>query len=381
VTSSHILHLHEYDRHEQVVEHRDERSGLHVVIALHNTSRGPALGGCRMWPYIDRHEAIRDALSLSRGMTYKSALAGLDFGGGKAVIIGCPSRDKTSDLLRAMGRFIDTLKGQYITAPDSGSNAADMRVIAEETRWVSGIDASAKHSGDPSPSTAYGTLVGLQAAVRHRFGSENLAGLKVAIQGVGNVGFHLAQLLAEKGVELVVADVSESNTDRLLASLDARVVDADRIYDQVVDVFSPCAMGSAINPSTIDRIRAPIIAGAANNQLAAPKEGYLLHERNTLYVPDYAINAGGIVDIAYRQRGGSDAEIIEHIQSIAKTLMDIFNRSDVQDRPTFLVADDLAEERFHWDWTLAALEHVSDADNRRVHPATSISIADRQEVK
>ena len=213
-----------------------------------------------MWPYTDRHEAIRDALRLSRGMTYKSALAGLELGGGKAVIIGCPSRDKTPDLLRAMGRFIDTLKGQYITAPDSGSNVADMRVIAEETPWVSGIGASAKHSGDPSPSTAYGTLVGLQAAVRHRFGSENLAGLKVAIQGVGNVGFHLAQLLAEKGVELVVADVSESNTDRLLASLDARVVDADRIYDQVVDVFSPCAMGSAINPSTIDRIRAPIIA-------------------------------------------------------------------------------------------------------------------------
>ena len=377
VTSSHFLHLSEYDRHEHVVEHRDERSGLHTVIALHNTSRGPALGGCRMWPYTDRLEAIRDVLRLSRGMTYKSALAGLELGGGKAVIIGCPRRDKTPDLLRAMGRFVDTLKGQYITAPDSGSNAADMCVIAEETPWVSGIDASAKHSGDPSPSTAYGTLIGIQAAVRHRFGHEDLTGLKVAIQGVGNVGFHLAQLLAERGVELVVADVSDRNIDRLLESSDAKVVDAERIYDQAVDVFSPCAMGSAINPSTIDRISAPIIAGAANNQVATPKEGHRLHKRNTLYVPDYAINAGGIVDIAYRQRGGSDAEILEHIQSIAKTLIDIFQRSDVQDRPTFLVADDLAEERFHWGSTPAALEHVPGADNRRVHPPTSISIADR----
>ena len=175
----------------------------------------------------------------------------------------------------------------------------------------------------------------------------------------------------------MVADVSDRNIDRLLESTDAKVVDAERIYDQAVDVFSPCAMGSAINPSTIDRISAPIIAGAANNQLATPKEGHRLHERNTLYVPDYAINAGGIVDIAYRQRGGSDAEILEHIQSIAKTLIDIFQRSDMQDRPTFLVADDLAEERFHWGSTPAALEHVPGADNRRVHPPTSISIADR----
>jgi len=377
VTSSHILHLSEYDRHEHVVEHRDERSGLHAIIALHNTSRGPALGGCRMWPYTDRLEAIRDALRLSRGMTYKSALAGLELGGGKAVIIGCPSRDKTPDLLRAMGRFVDKLKGQYITAPDSGSNVADMRIIAEETPWVGGIGAGAEHGGDPSPSTAYGTLVGLKAAVHHRFGSEQLAGLKVAIQGVGNVGFHLAQLLAERGVELVVADVSDRNIDRLLASTDATVVDADRIYDQVVDVFSPCAMGSAINPATIDRISAPIIAGAANNQLATPEEGHRLHKRDTLYVPDYAINAGGIVDIAYRQRGGSDTEILAHIQSIAKTLIDIFKRSDIQDRPTFLVADDLAEERFHWDSTPAALELISKAHNQRAHPAASISIADQ----
>lgn len=346
---SFIPNLPEYDRHEHVVEHRDESSGLHAIIAVHNTSRGPALGGCRMWPYSDRREAIRDALRLSRGMTYKSALSGLDLGGGKAVIIGCPRKEKTPELLRAMGRFVNTLEGRYITAPDSGTSASDMRIMAEETPWVGGIHASASYGGDPSPSTAYGTFIGLQAAVRHRFGREDLTGLKVAIQGVGNVGFHLAQLLAEHGVELVVADVFDKNIDRLLASTKAKIVDAERICDQVVDVFSPCAMGSAVNSSTIDRICAPIIAGAANNQLATPEDGYSLHRRKMLYVPDYVLNAGGIVDVAYRRSGGSDAEILEHIQSIADTLTDIFERSATLDLPTFLVADQLAKERFRWN--------------------------------
>lgn len=355
MTSSSFLNLPDYDRHEQVVEHRDEQSGLHAIIAVHNTSRGPALGGCRMWPYADRLEAMKDALRLSRGMTYKSALAGLDLGGGKAVIIGDPRKDKTPELLRAMGRFVDTLAGRYFTAEDSGTSVADMRVMAEETQYVGGIESDAEHGGDPSPSTAYGTFVGLKAAVQHRLGRDDLGGLKVAIQGVGNVGFHLAQLLAEQGAELVVADIFQQNIDRLLTCVDAEVVDAACIYDQAVDVYSPCAMGSAINPETIDRITAPVIAGAANNQLATPEEGHHLHQRGTLYVPDYVLNAGGIVDIAYRRSGGSDAQIRAHIESIAGTLVEIFDRSIAQDLPTFLVADGLAEERFYWNSTPASL--------------------------
>ncbi len=355
MTASSFMDFSDYDRHEQVVEHRDAASGLHAIIAVHNTSRGPALGGCRMWPYENRLDAVRDALRLSRGMTYKSALAGLDLGGGKAVIVGDPRRDKSPQLLRAMGRFIDSLEGRYITAEDSGTTVADMQVMAEETQWVGGIQSDSEHGGDPSPSTAYGVYIGIKAAVKHKLGADSLEGVSVAIQGVGNVGFHLARLLAADGAQLVVTDIYSDNLDRLLKHVVAEVVDPETIYAQAVDVFSPCAMGSAINEATIGSMRAPVIAGAANNQLASTREGNVLHERGTLYVPDYVLNAGGIVDIAYQRSGGTDFQVREHIDSIAPTLTEIFERSEHEDRPTYHVADELAEERFYWNATPAYL--------------------------
>ncbi len=339
----------DFDRHEKVVHCSDERSGLRAIIAVHNTSRGPALGGCRMWRYVNEAEALTDALRLSRGMTYKSALANLSLGGGKAVIMGDPRSEKTRELLLAMGEFIDTLGGRYVTAEDSGTSVADMKVIAERTPWVAGLVEAAAHGGDPSPSTAYGTFVGLKAAVQHKLGRDDLRGVAVAIQGVGNVGYHLARLLHEAGADLYVADIFSDNVVRAHREFGANVVPVDAIHALAVDVFAPCAMGSVINDHTVDAIRAPVIAGAANNQLATPAHGERLHVRGTLYVPDYVLNAGGIIDIAYEQQGGDDAAKRRHIETIADTLAEIFARSESGGRPTCAVADELAQERFFWN--------------------------------
>lgn len=340
----------EFDGHEQVVVHHDLRTGLRAIIAVHNTSRGPALGGCRMWPYASGDEAMTDALRLSRGMTYKSALADLPLGGGKAVIIGDPRKDKSRGLLLAMAEFINSFEGRYITAEDSGTSVADMRVIAGRTRWAAGVSDAGPHGGDPSPTTAYGTFVGLKAAVRHRLGNGpeigSLEGLRVAVQGVGNVGFHLAERLHDAGATLFVADVFEANVRRAVEALGARAVGVDEIYDLDVDVFSPCAMGAVINDHTLARLKAPVIAGAANNQLATSAHGKLLHQRGVLYAPDYVLNAGGIIDIAYQQREDSPKNMLTHVELIGSTLGEIFRRADAEDQPTCRVADRLAEERF-----------------------------------
>jgi len=340
----------EFDGHEKVVIRHDLSTGLRAIIAVHNTSRGPALGGCRMWPYASGADAMTDALRLSKGMTYKSALAGLSLGGGKAVIIGDPRRDKTRELLLAMGEFINSFEGRYITAEDSGTSVADMRLIGSRTHWAAGVSDHGPHGGDPSPSTAYGTFVGLKTAVAHRLGNGpeigSLEGLRVAIQGVGNVGFHLAERLAKAGATLFVADVFEANVNRAVASLGACAVDPDEIYELDVDVFSPCAMGAVINDQTLGRLKAPVIAGAANNQLATPKHGNALHERGILYAPDYVLNAGGIIDIAYQQQGDSRKDMLAHVEGIGSTLAEILDRADAESTPTYQVADQLAEERF-----------------------------------
>ncbi|MDP6810417.1 MAG: Glu/Leu/Phe/Val dehydrogenase dimerization domain-containing protein [Pseudomonadales bacterium] len=340
----------EFDGHEQVVQCHDTQTGLRAIIAIHNTSRGAALGGCRMWPYASVNEAITDALRLSRGMTYKSALANLPLGGGKAVIMGDPRHDKTRHLLLAMGEFVDSLAGQYVTAEDSGTCVEDMHVLAKRTSRVAGVYA------DPSPSTAYSTFVGLSAAVYHRLGTDKLDGVRVAVQGVGNVGRRLAKLLREAGAELFVCDVYEENLARVQSELDVTVVGAADIYDLDVDVFSPCALGAVINDDTSHRISAPIIAGAANNQLANSAFGDALHAQNKLYVPDYVLNAGGIVDIAYQRSGASSADTRQHIEGIADTLTEIFRRSDAEGRPTYQIADELAEERFSRETEMEARE-------------------------
>jgi leucine dehydrogenase len=342
----------EFDHHEQVVYGHDRASGLKAIIAIHNRNLGPALGGCRMWPYASDEEALRDVLRLSRGMSYKSALARLPLGGGKAVIIGNPHTGKSEALFQAMGDFVDSLGGRYITAADSGTGVAEMQIMAERTRHVAGAGqreafGGGMRNGDPSPSTAYGVFIGLQAAVKQRLGRDDLKGLRVAIQGVGQVGFGLAQQLREAGAELWVTDIVEANVRRAVEQLGATAVGQNDIYGLEVDVFAPCAMGAIINPQTLEALRAPVIAGAANNQLAAAELAEELRRRGCLYAPDYAINAGGIIDVCYERNGGSTAELKAHIEGIGATLAEIFQRAEREGSTTTAVADRMAQERLH----------------------------------
>ena len=340
----------DFDAHEQVVFCHDPASGLKAIIAIHDTTLGPALGGCRMFAYASDDDALRDVLRLSRGMTLKSSLAGLKLGGGKAVIIGDPHTGKSPALLHAMGDFVDSLGGRYITAADSGTGEPEMQAFAQRTRHVIGatpratLDGSIA-SGDPSPSTALGVFVGLKAAVRHRLGRDDLIGLKVAIQGVGHVGLGLARHLKEAGAQLWVSDIFDANVRTAVEELGACAVRPHDIYGLDVDVFAPCAMGGILNAETLSTLRAPVIAGAANNQLASPEIGAELQRRNCLYAPDYAINAGGIIDVYYQRIGGSPAQSDAHIRGIADTLRQIFERAAASGECTSVIADRLALER------------------------------------
>ncbi|MBB3140964.1 Glu/Leu/Phe/Val family dehydrogenase [Halomonas organivorans] len=336
----------EFDHHQQVVHGCDEASGLRAIIAIHDTHRGPALGGLRIYPYASEADALTDVLRLSRGMTYKSALADLPLGGGKAVIIADPRRDKTPDMLRAMGRLVESLGGRYITAEDSGSSEADMRIIAETTAHVGGLGHDGT-SGDPSPFTAHGVFCALKSAVRHGLDRSDLAGLRVAIQGVGHVGAHLARQLHDAGASLVLTDVDRDALGRLADELGADVVAPDAIVDEDVDVFAPCAMGAALSPQVVQRLKARVVCGAANNQLASPEVAERLEERGILYTPDYVANAGGVIEIAWQRRGDYRREdVMRHIEGIGTTLDAIFERALREHRSPALVADDLARERF-----------------------------------
>lgn len=340
----------EYDGHEIVAYHHDAKTGLKAIIAVHNTNLGKGLGGCRMWPYKSDEEALNDVLRLSRGMTYKAALAGLPQGGGKSVIIGDPRKDKTPEMMRAMGRWVDCFKGKYVVAEDSGTSVADIQLMAKETAHVGGLaDEKAVaegRTGDPSPATAYGTFIGIQAAVKHKLGRDNLKGLKVAIQGVGNVGARLAKHLHEAGAQLWVTDIHFPAVDRCVKELGATAVSMEQIFGLDVDVFAPCALGAILNDVTLPQIKAKVIAGAANNQLARPHHGQVLQERGILYAPDYVINAGGIIDIFYEGPGYEWKTVEAHLRKIGSTLTEIFERSAREKRPTFEIADRLAEEVF-----------------------------------
>jgi leucine dehydrogenase len=346
-----VLQHPEYDNHELVAFHHDPGSGLRAIIAVHSTRLGKGLGGCRMWPYASEDEALTDVLRLSRGMTYKAALAGLPQGGGKSVILGDPRRDKTPEMMRAMGRFVDTLGGRYVVAEDSGTSVPDIKLMAEHTRHVGGLtDAKALaqgRTGDPSPATAYGTFVGIQAAVKWRLRRTGLDGLKVAIQGVGNVGYRLARHLHEAGAKLWVTDIHAPAVERCVKEFGATAVGMDEIFALPVDVFAPCALGAIVNDRTLPQLKAPIVAGAANNQLAAPRHGQALMERGILYAPDYVINAGGIIEIFYEEGGDYDEhKVREHLERIGKTLATVFKRAQEEQRPTGEIADRMAEERF-----------------------------------
>ncbi len=346
-----VFTLADFDDHEKVVFGNDPESGLRAIVAVHNTNLGPALGGCRMFPYAGEEDALKDVLRLSRGMTYKSALAGLPMGGGKSVIIGDPGRDKSEALFRAMGRFVNGLAGQYIMAQDSGTSVADLQTAAKETAYVAGVeevldDQGRVRDGNPSPATAFGVFVGIQAAIRHRFKTDNLDGITVAIQGVGNVGLGLAEHLHQAGAQLIVSDVNEANLELAREKFQATVVDNDSIGTIQTDVFAPCAMGGAINEVSVKQLRASIVAGAANNQLFTPDMADELRARDILYAPDYVINAGGIIHIHYiRSRLGWKAST-EHVKGIGATLQEIFERADNEGAATSVIADRMAEERF-----------------------------------
>ena len=345
-----VFSLSDFADHEQVVFVSDDKSGLKAIIAVHNSKLGPALGGCRMWPYATEEEAVRDVLRLSRGMTYKSAMANLKLGGGKSVIIGNPRTHKTPELLAAFARALEQLNGRYIAAEDSGTSVADMKYMTQFTQHVAGIhdkpsDAGTR-SGDPSPATAYGTFIGIKAAVKERLGRDSLDGLRVAVQGVGNVGFDLARQLKEAGAQLWVTDIHREPLVQAGKELGATVVAPDEIFGLDVDVFAPCALGAILNDSTIPQLKASIVAGAANNQLAEARHGVELMKRGILYAPDYVINAGGIIDVYHERIGFERAALIRHIEGIHDNLMEVFERARAEERPTGEVADAIAEERF-----------------------------------
>lgn len=332
-----------WDGHELVVFGSDTGTGLRAIIAVHNSSLGPGVGGCRMFPYASDEDALHDVLRLSRGMTYKSALAGLPMGGGKSVIIGDPRRDKTPALMRAMGDFVHAQGGRYVAAEDSGTGVEDLRRMATRTPHVSGIDDN-EHGGDPSPSTAYGVFLGIRAAVQHRLSVATTEGLRVAVQGLGHVGYHLARHLREDGAVVYGADVNEANLARAVEALGVLPVAPADILGLEVDVLAPCAMGAVLNDRSIDTLRAGIVAGAANNQLATAEDCARLQGHGILYCPDFLINAGGIIDVHYQRAGLPPAAKRAHIERISATLVEVLRRADASGQPSNAVAEALAVE-------------------------------------
>jgi leucine dehydrogenase len=334
----------EFDNHESLHYIFDERTGLRAIIAVHSTALGPAAGGTRRWVYNNDADALTDVLRLSRGMTYKNAVAGLPLGGGKAVILASEDAPKSPELFRAFGRHVGSLSGRYITAEDVGCAVEDMRYVREETEFVSGLpQVGTDAGGDPSPWTAVGCLEGIEVAVQARLGADSLDGIRVAVQGVGHVGLRLCKLLHEAGAELYVSDVNNDNLQATLAEVPATVVAPSELLFADVDVLAPCALGNVLTSSTIPKIRAKVIAGAANNQLSTPADGLRLAERDILYAPDYVINAGGIITVAAEYFGdASEDDVRADVGRIKDRLKEIFEKARETGRPTHEVADELA---------------------------------------
>lgn len=331
-----------FDDHEQVVFVSEPKSGLKAIIAVHNTNLGPAMGGCRMWNYVNEAAAVNDVLRLSRGMTYKNAVAGLPIGGGKSVLIGNPKTDKTPALFEALGEALERLGGRYVTAEDIGTSPADMANVAKKTKYVAGLGAT----GDPSPFTALGCFIGAQAAVKFHLQRDSMEGLVVAVQGLGHVGYDYARRLHAAGAKLIVADIDEVALERARAEFGAEVVSVDAIYDAAADIYAPCALGATLNPSTLARIKARIVAGGANNQLETDEMGELLRQKGVLYVPDFVINAGGIIKVCYEYLNKPESAVEAHVHEIGSTLMEIFERAAHEGLPTSVIADRVAEARF-----------------------------------
>ncbi len=332
--------------HEQVVFCSDKSTGLRAIIAVHNTVLGPALGGCRMWPFAGEDEALEDVLRLSRGMSYKAAVAGLNLGGGKAVIIGDPKKHKSEALFRTFGRFVHSLGGRYISAEDVGTNVNDMEWVRMETPYVTGISRALGGSGDPSPFTARGVYMGMKACARWAGGSDDLSGLKVAVQGLGHTGYYLAEYLHREGVKLYVTDIDEDMVRKAVEEFGAEAVSPDAIYDVDADVFAPCALGGVVNDDTLPRLKARIIAGSANNVLKdEDRHGPMLRKAEILYAPDFVINAGGLINVANELEGYNQERAKRQVETIYNILMEIFEVSRRDDVPTALAANKVAEQR------------------------------------
>lgn len=335
----------DFDDHEGLHFFRDPATGLSAIIAIHSTALGPAAGGCRFWSYARSDAAVTDALRLSRGMSYKNAMAGLPMGGGKAVILADPRVGKTPELLGAFGRAVDALGGRYVTAEDVGISDADMVEIAKVTRYVSGLPVGqGAAGGDPGPYTAFGVYLGVKAAVKRALGRDAMAGVHVAIQGVGSVGGGLARLLAKDGARLTLADVSTMRAEALASELGAETVPADAILGVEADVVSPCALGAILTAESIAALKAPVVAGGANNQLATPEDGWRIHQRGIVYAPDYVINAGGIINVSLEYLGRGDrAEVEARVAEIPGRLETVWQESAASGDPAALVADRMAQ--------------------------------------
>jgi leucine dehydrogenase len=330
--------------HEQIIYCHNSDVGLKAIIAIHDTTLGPALGGLRMWPYGSEQEALNDVLRLSRGMTYKAAVSGLNLGGGKAVIIGDPRKDKSEALFRALGKFIDSLHGRYITAEDVGIDVNDMEFIFQETNNVVGVHQVHGGSGDPSPFTAHGTVQGIRAALQHKFGNEDVGKYSYAVQGAGHVGHYLIKMLREEGAKVFATDINEEAIEDARA-LGAEIVGLDDIYDVEADVFCPCALGAVINENTLPRLKFKIVAGAANNQLATDKCGDELEARGILYAPDYAVNAGGLMNVSIEFEGYSKERAIRMTRTIYYNVGQIFKIAKRDGISAWKASDRMAEER------------------------------------
>ena len=333
-----------FDNHEQIVFCNDKDTGLKAIIGIHNTVMGPALGGTRMWNYANEWEALNDVLRLSRGMTYKSAITGLNLGGGKAVIIGDAKTDKTSEMITRFGQFVNSLSGKYITAEDVGTTTEDMDRIHEVTNFVTGISIEKGGSGNPSPVTAYGVYMGMKAAAKYKFGSDNLAGKKVLVQGTGHVGETLISYLTKEGAIVFVSDIHQDKMENMVAKYGAHIFTGADLYSADVDIYSPCALGATINDDTVYKINAKVIAGAANNQLAVENiHGSILRERGIAYAPDFLINAGGIINVYGELVKYAEGEAMRKTENIYNTTLEIFSFADINNLTTQQAAMQIAQ--------------------------------------
>ena len=332
--------------HEQVVFCTDKVTGLKAIIAIHDTTLGPALGGTRMWDYSSEAEALQDVLRLSRGMTFKASISGLNLGGGKAVIIGDASKDKTEALMKKFGEYVDSLGGKYITAEDVGMNTKDMEYVREKTKHVTGIPVSMGGSGDPSPVTAYGVYMGMKASAKFKWGSDSLEGKIILVQGVGHVGENLVKHTTKEGAKVYISDIDQLKLDEVSEKYGVEIIMGDGIYDMEMDIYAPCALGSTLNTNTINRLKCQIIAGAANNQLADEVvHGKMIKDKGMVYAPDFLINAGGLINVYSEINGYQREESLLQTKKIYDTTLEILLKAEDEDITTHKAALLIAEQR------------------------------------